>query len=104
MKHARSHVDDLRGASRLAIEAACGVTSLVEAMHTTIASGPAILGKPFAMPAQVANRLIYGTIRGVTQLVGGTLDLALAQLVPLVGASAPGPEHEAMLAALNGVL
>jgi len=101
---ARNHVDDLRGASRLAIDATRGVTELVEAMHTTIASGPAILGQPFAAPVRLANRLVYAGIRGVTQLVGGTIDAALAQLAPLLGSSAPGVEREAVLAALNGVL
>jgi pimeloyl-ACP methyl ester carboxylesterase len=36
--------------------------------------------------------------------VGASLDLALAQLAPLIGESAPGREREAVLAALNGVL
>lgn len=103
-KHARNHVDDLRGASRLAIDATEGVTALVEAMHTTIASGPAILGRPLAAPAQLTNRLVYGSIRGVTRLVGGAIDLALAPLAPLLGATVPSAEREALLAALNGII
>ncbi len=102
--HARSPIDDLRGASRLVIDATRGVTGLVEAMHTTIASGPAILGRPLAAPAELANRLVYGSIRGVTQLVGSALDLALAPLAPLLGRTPPGPEREAVLAAVNGVV
>jgi len=35
----RNHVEDLRGASRLAVEATRGVTDLVEAVHRKIASG-----------------------------------------------------------------
>jgi pimeloyl-ACP methyl ester carboxylesterase len=103
-KHARNHADDLRGASRLIIDATRGVTGLVEAMHTTIASGPAILGRPFAAPAQLVNRLVYGIIGGMTELVGSAIDLALAPLAPLLGASAPTAEREALLAALNGVI
>jgi pimeloyl-ACP methyl ester carboxylesterase len=103
-KNARDHVDDLRGASRLAIDATRGVTELVEAVHTTIARGPASLGRPFAAPAELTSRLVYGTIRGVMQIVGSTLDVALAQLTPLLGSSVPGVEREAVLAALNGVL
>jgi pimeloyl-ACP methyl ester carboxylesterase len=103
-KKARSHVEDLRGASRLAIEATRGVMALVEAMHVTIASGPAILGQPLATPAKLATGLVYGAIKGVTQLVGAGIDVALAQLGPLLGASAPGFEREVVLAALNGVL
>jgi len=104
VKNVRSPVEDLRGASRLAIDATRGVIGLVEAMHTTIASGPAILGRPLAAPAQLTNRLVYGSIRGVTRLVGSTLDLALASLAPLLGAPTPGPEREAMLAVVNGVI
>lgn len=103
-KNARSHVDDLRGASRLAIAATRAVTELVEKMHVTIASGPAILGQPLATPARLVTRVVYGAVRGVTELVGTSLDAALAQLAPLVKASAPGPQREALLAALNGVL
>jgi hypothetical protein len=102
--NARSHVDDLRGASRLAIEATRGITDLVEEMHVTIASGPAVLGQPLAAPARAITGVVYGAIRGVTGLVGGGIDGALARLAPLVGASPPGPEREALLAALNGVL
>jgi hypothetical protein len=104
VKNARSPVDDLRGASRLAIDATRGVIGLVEAMHTTIASGPAILGRPLAAPAQLTNRLVYGSILGVTRLVGSTLDLALASLAPLLGPATPGPEREAIVAVVNGVI
>ena len=103
-KPARSHVEDLRGASRLAIQATRGVTALVEEMHRTIGSGPAVLGQPLAGPARVLTGLVYGGIRGVTSLVGAGIDQALAQLTPLLGESRPGPEREAVLAALNGVL
>src|SRR5688500_14823535 len=89
-RHTRSHVDDLRGAGQLAIDAIRGVTELVEAMHVTIASGPAVLGQPLAAPARAITRPIYAAIQGVMQLVGDGIDLALAQLAPVLGASAPG--------------
>jgi hypothetical protein len=100
----RKHVDDLRGAGRLAVEATKGVTDLVEAMHRTIAGGPEVLGRPLAGPARLITGVVYGSIRGVTALVGAGIDLALAQLAPLLGESTPGSEREAVLAALNGVL
>ena len=100
----RRHVDDLRGASRLAIEATRGVTDLVEAMHRTIASGPDLLGRPLEGPVRLLTGLVYGSVRGVTKLVGGSIDIALEQLAPLLGESVPGPEREAVLAVLNGVL
>jgi pimeloyl-ACP methyl ester carboxylesterase len=100
----RNHVEDLRGASRLAIEATKGVTGLVEAMHQTIAGGPAILGQPLAAPVRLMTGLVYGSIRGVTQAVGAGLDLALGQLAPLFGETRDWPDREAVLAAVNGVL
>ena len=101
---ARNHLEDLRGASRLAIEATRSVTDLVEAMHLTIGGGPAILGRPLEAPTRVLTSPIYKSIRGVTRLVGISIDRALARLAPLVREGAPGPEREAVLAVLNGVL
>lgn len=103
-KQTRNHIEDLRGASRLAIEATRGVTALVEKMHVTIASGPSLLGQPLATPARLATGMVYGLITGITRLVGTSLDVALAQLAPLVKESAPVPQVEAVVAALNGVL
>jgi pimeloyl-ACP methyl ester carboxylesterase len=100
----RSHADDLRAASKLAIAATRGVTEVVEDMHRTIASGPAILGRPFALPARVLTGLVYGHIRNVTGLVGKGVDAVVSQVAPVLGESTPGPEREAVVAALNGVL
>lgn len=103
-KSKRSHVDDLRGANRLVIEATKGVMGLVEAMHNRIASGPGILGRPLEGPASRVTGLVYGSMRGVTSLVGTSIDTALEQLAPVLGESEPGSERAAVLAALNGVL
>ena len=104
MSKTRNHLDDLRGASRLAIEATKGITDLVQAMHHTIGGGPAVLGRPLAAPTRVLTAPVYGSIRAVTQLVGASIDGALAQLAPLLGETRARPEHEAILAVLNGVL
>jgi len=107
-KTARTPVDDLRSATRLAVEATRGVTDLVEAMHHNIAGGPSILGRPLEGPTRLLTGPVYGSIRGVTRLVGAGLDVALAQLArllaPLLAEGAPGLEREAVVAALNGVL
>ncbi|NVB80754.1 MAG: alpha/beta hydrolase [Kofleriaceae bacterium] len=100
----RSHIDELRGATRLAVEATRGVTALVEKMHVTIASGPTLLGRPLAIPARLATRAVYASIQGITKLVGSSLDVALAQLAPLIEASPAGTQREIVLAVLNGVL
>jgi pimeloyl-ACP methyl ester carboxylesterase len=103
-KRTRSHVDDLRGASRLAVEATRGVTDLVEAMHRTIGGGPNLLGRPLEGATRLFTGPIYASIRGVAQLVGTAIDVALGQLGALLGEGTPGPEREAVLAVLNGVL
>ena len=107
-KTARTTVDDLRGATRLAIEATRGVTDLVEAMHHSIAGGPSVLGRPLEGPTRLLTGPVYGSIRGVTRLVGAGIDVALALLAPLLAPllaeGPPGREREAVLAALNGVL
>jgi hypothetical protein len=91
---ARNHVDDLRGIGKLAVEATKGVTDLVQAAHGAIGGAP----------ARLLSAPVYATIRAVTSVVGGTLDVALAQLAGVLGSGAPGPEREAILAAINGVL
>src|SRR5437868_3117541 len=104
MKKTRNAVDDLRGATRLVIAATTQVTSAVEAMHRTIGAGPAVLGEPLADVVKLVTAPVYGTVQGVTKLVGGAIERALGALGPWLSDSAPRPEHEALLAALNGVV
>jgi len=95
---------DLRGAARLATDATAGLTDLVEAMHERIARIPGL------SPATLDGRtggitgLVYQTIRGVTRVVGGSLEALLGLLAPALGEDDPIPEREAIVAALNGVL
>ncbi len=97
---------DIRGYSRLAIDATIGLTSLVETMHHNISRAPGPLGKYTQEPTQGITGLVYRTIQGTTRLVGAGIDLLLGQLVPLLDPE-PGNSsnrREAVLAALNGVL
>ena len=107
-KATRNPLHDLRGASRLAIEATTGVAGVVEAMHNRIGAGPAVLGRPLDAPVRLVTRPIYGSVRGVTRLVGEGIDAALARLAPVVapllGEGPPSRRREALVAALNGVL
>jgi pimeloyl-ACP methyl ester carboxylesterase len=101
---ARPFADELRAASRLAVEAVEGVTNVVEEMHHTIGGGPAILGQPFRALVELFSAPAYASIRGVTKLVGASLDRVLEELAPALGDRAPRAEYEAARAALNGVL
>jgi pimeloyl-ACP methyl ester carboxylesterase len=96
--------DDIREALRLAVCATTGVTEIVEAMHCRIASGAGVLGRPLALPARLVTRIAYGNVRFVTRLIGKVGDRALRELDPLLGESASGPERDAVVAALNGVV
>lgn len=104
MSHRRKHAEDLRGAARLAVAATRGVVGIVEEMHRVIGSGPRWLGRPLALPTELMTAASYGAVRGVTTGVGLALDAGLAALAPLLGSSEQGPQREAALAVLNGVL
>jgi pimeloyl-ACP methyl ester carboxylesterase len=104
-KNPQNHASDLRGLSRLAVEATRGVTSVVEAMHTTISPVQAfLLGNRKEGRAGGVTGLVYKSIRGVTGLVGASLDLVLGEIAPLLGETATFAEREAVVAVLNGVL
>ncbi len=98
------HPADLRGFSRMTIDAVVGLTDLVEAMHHNIASTPALLGKPASGRTSGITGFVYRSVRGVAQMVGGGLDAVLGRLVPLFGEKEATPEREVVLATLNGVL
>ncbi|MCF8179413.1 MAG: GPI inositol-deacylase [Sulfuritalea sp.] len=103
-KHVRPA--DIRGFSRLAIDATIGLTGLVETMHHNIARTPGPLGGYTQEPTRGITGLVYRSIQGTTRLVGSGIDLLLGQLLPLLDKEPAGSSdrREAVLAALNGVL
>jgi pimeloyl-ACP methyl ester carboxylesterase len=98
----RSHAADLLGVSRLAVEAVAGVTGLVEAVHMNVLNRA--IGTPAVRPVAGITKLVYRGVRGVTRLVGGSIDAALARLVPVLGEQGDWQGRDALLAAVNGVL
>jgi pimeloyl-ACP methyl ester carboxylesterase len=98
----RSHAADLLGVSRLAVEAVAGVADLVEAVHMNVLERA--IGTPAVRPVAGVTRLVYRGVRGVTRLVGGSLDAVLAPLVPVLGQQNDWSGRDALLAAINGVL
>lgn len=95
---------DIRGASRLAIDAVTGITDIVEAMHRNIAGLAPIVGNQPTGRSPGIAALVYGSVRGVTRVVGIGLDAVLKQVTPALRHLGPLPQREATLAALNGVL
>lgn len=98
------HPSDLLGFSRLAIDAASGITDLVEAMHLNIARAPGMLGVPARGSTSGITGLVYESIRGAAALMGAGMDAMLAPIIPLLGERSSPPGREAVLAALNGVM
>ncbi len=99
-----SPFSDLRGASRLAIDAVAGITGLVEEMHRNISRRSPIVGAAPKGGARGISGLVYRSVRGVARAVGYGLDASLAGLTPLLRTAPPSPRREAVVAALNGVL
>jgi pimeloyl-ACP methyl ester carboxylesterase len=95
---------DLRGVARLATDATAGLTDLVEAMHERVARIPGFGTKALDGRTGGISGLVYKTIRGVTRVVGGSVEALLGLLAPALGSNGPSPERDALVAALNGVL
>ncbi|MEQ1593693.1 MAG: alpha/beta hydrolase [Casimicrobium sp.] len=99
-----SIASDLRGVGRLVIDATTGITDLVEAMHRNIARVPGVTSSQENGRTSGVTGFVYRTVRGVTRVVGGGVDAALALVSPAL-ADVPSPRARgAIVAALNGVL
>jgi hypothetical protein len=102
-------LSNLRGSSRLAVEATIGLTDLVETVHRSVTrfprAGPAAPGRTRGIAG-----FVYRTVRRITGWAGGGLDAALTRLAPVVErpevgeAPASSPKREVALAVLNGVV
>jgi pimeloyl-ACP methyl ester carboxylesterase len=99
----RTHISDLRGAAKLAVDASSGITDIVEKMHRTIQMLPGPLGRISPDATRGITGLVYRSVRGGMQLAGKGIDAGLAPLLGLLpddGQSSP--TRDAVLAALNG--
>ena len=94
---------DLRGAGRLAVETVTGLAGLVETVHARLTGLPGTRSPPLGRTRGI-TALVYGAARGITHMVGGTVDTALTLLEPLLAKRSTKPGYEALLAALNGVI
>jgi pimeloyl-ACP methyl ester carboxylesterase len=97
---------ELRGASRIAVDAVEAITNIVEEMHRTISGLAPVVGAAPTGRTRGITGLVYSGVRGVTRAVGAGLDAALSQLnqlAPYLNTKNEFPQREAMLAALNGI-
>ena len=99
-----SGTEQLRGLSRLIVEAVEGVTGIVETQHRNISRVAPVLGRSRGDRTAGISGLVYSSIRGVNRIVGGGLDLALRNLPPLPGLATASARTDTLLAILNGVL
>lgn len=99
------HPADLVGYSRLTIDGILGLSGVVETTHRNIASSPGRFGPLAQGPTSGITGMVYNSIRGVTALVGNSLEVALATYAAAYGKSENStPEREAVVSALNGAL
>jgi len=99
----RRSASDLRGVTRLAVDATVGVTDLVEKVHHTIQLGHAPLGPSRASKTAGLTGFIYRSIRGTTRLIGRGLDAGLAPAIALLPESTSNTTRDALVSAINGV-
>ncbi len=106
MTHRRSvrAGDDLRGVGKLAIAATTGITDLVEAMHHNIARIPGTSVSRQDGRARGISGFVYSTVRGITRVVGGGVDAALALVSPALKDVTDVRGRDAVVSALNGVM
>ena len=114
------HLSDLHGLSQLATQGVLGVAGLAETVqgnvYKAVAASFGSLGSRFIDRAPGSSGvkplgitgLVYGGVKGITRLAGGTAHAVLSRAVPFVherfGVQASSPQREAVLAAINGVL
>ena len=99
----RTHLSDLRGAARLAVDATVGITTLVEKMHHTIQLRHPPLGASRADATRGLTGLIYRSVRGTTQLIGRGLDVSLAPVAALLPEGESSAARDAWVSAINGI-
>ena len=109
------HVSDIQGLAQLATQGVLGVAGLAETVQGNVYKAVAATlpgGSKFVdrSPGSSGVRLlgitglVYGGVRGITRLAGGTVNAVLSRAAPLLPKAASSPAREAMLSAVNGVL
>ena len=99
---------DLRGLSRLGVEGSVAITSLVEAMHHTIASRIGFDRPSVESRSSGLTGMVYRTVRGALRAAGHGVDAGLRLVEPAAPPTSrtdlpATPERDAFIAALNGV-
>ncbi len=103
-----TQTSNLRGAARLATDAALGAARVAEGVHQSVWGSMGFKGGKRAGQTGGLTGLIYQAVRGTTALVGSAADRLLLALEPVAelaqSEKADSPVQLAILAALNGVM
>ena len=99
----RTHLSDLRGIARMAVDASHGIAGIVEHMHRTIQSVPLPIGEAKAGRTRGITGFVYRSVRGGMRVVGRGIDMGLAPLTALLPEGESTPARDAFLSAVNGV-
>lgn len=99
----RSHLSDLRGAARMAVDGAGAIADAVEKMHRTIQVGPGPLGVDVTDRTQGITGLVYRSIQTGIRLVGRAVDAGLAPAMRSQPGGEPSRTRDAFRAAANGM-
>lgn len=99
-----NRVEDLRGVGRLTADGVVEATNVVESVHRTISTFGGLLGPRGPQSSPGITGLVYGSIRGVADLVGAGVDSALRPLGALAGGEGASPGRDTAVAVLNGVV
>lgn len=99
----RSQLSDLRGATRMVVDAAEATADVVEKMHRTIQLRPGPLGEFVSDRTRGITGLVYRGVRGGIRLVGQAVDASFAPVKFLLPESESTPAQDAYRSVLNGV-
>jgi pimeloyl-ACP methyl ester carboxylesterase len=99
----RSQLSDLRGGMRIVVDAADGITGVVENVHRTLQSRPGPLGAPTTGRPNGIAGVVYRTVRGSVRLIGRTIDAGLAPVTALLPEGESSPSLDAYRSVVNGV-
>lgn len=99
----RTHLSDLRGASRLAVDATAGIVDVVERMHSTIQRRPGPLGRPVFDPTRGITGFVYRSVRGSVQLVGRGIDASIAPWLSFLPEGETTAGRDTLLSIVNGL-
>lgn len=99
----RKHLADIRGVTRMAVDATAGITEVVEQMHRTIQLLPGPLGDAASDRTRGITGFVYRSIYGITRLVGWGLDSGLGSIAAVLPEGESTPARDTFLSVLNGL-